>query len=440
MLHRLTTRFGFSQGRIRLGMWSGMLLTMLLVSTPLLWAGTYTDSAHGSNDDGVYRTNIGSAPPVGFGYARGNCAHCHEQHASIAGSEPDPVTGPAAYAIFAPNFDTAVQTNPYAEGDNFCFYCHNGSGSAQQVTNYDYSRNFGCGTLGPTSILGAVNQLSYHNLYDIWVFAGNKYSSWFKGQNNPCAACHNPHLARRNWANPQDTSFAAISRPGDHFNLWGTTETMAASYTTRYEPPYCAGTFTDREPAGSADAATGRANTPDYVAFCTECHNTTDTIASTTLGTNIRPIDWSAGGDKHGLRDMDGGLDIRGPYGSAGDYVLSCMDCHEPHGSENVMLVRSRVNGEDLGTTIASFNGIAWGYLCRRCHEDDLSNSSSADTDTENAWEYVHHLAPDAPFNQSMCRSCHSGPQQQPINCDDCHYHGANISVTAGGGGSRRAF
>ncbi len=421
---------------IRLGLPLLALSLIALPSTPE--AGPYTDSAHGTAAIGVYRANIGDAPPNGFGYSRGNCAHCHEQHSSIAGSEPTPVTGAVGFALFARNFNTARQTNPYSEEDNFCFYCHNTSGSAQQVSNYDYSKNFGCGpTVGPTSILAAMNQHSYHNLYDINRFAANTFS-WHKDFSNPCNACHNPHLARRNWASPRDPSQTAISRPTDHFTLWGTSETMAASYNTNYEPPFCSNALSDREPAASADASSARAATPDYIAFCTDCHNTTNSIASTTLGKNVSQINWSSNGDKHGVAGDSPGDTIKAPYLATGTYVLSCADCHEPHGSQNLMLVRTRVNGGELGGSIAEENSNQWSYLCKRCHMDDsdaveaglpFSWQVSAE---ENSWRYVHHSADDAPFGGPLgrCFNCHGQGPPSPISCGTtnlaypCHSHG----------------
>ena len=49
--------------------------------------------------------------------------------------------------------------------------------------------------------MAAFNQASYHNLYDIWNFLSNNatYSAWFAKRGNPCSACHDSHLAKRNW-------------------------------------------------------------------------------------------------------------------------------------------------------------------------------------------------------------------------------------------------
>ncbi len=413
-------------------------------------AGSYLDSAHGSATDGVFRPVIGNSPPAGFGYSRGNCAHCHEQHASFAGSEPAPVTGAMPFALFATNFDSARQTGPYAEADSFCFYCHNDSGSVQPVTNNDFSAAFGCASVDTTSIMSTMNQTSYHNLNDIRNFSTGRFA-WFKGDSSPCDSCHNPHLAKRNWTVPDDPTLSVMSRPTDHFKLWGTIETMGSVYNTRYEPPYCSTGLTDREPGAGSDAISGRNATPDYVAFCTDCHNTTDTIFSTGLGRNLLPIDWSNTGDKHGLLPMDGGLDVKPPFGTGGDYVLSCLNCHEPHGSPNVMLIRRWVNGSALDGTIATYQTPDWSYLCKKCHLDDKDAEDAglyppAYNGQPNIWRYVHHVSADAPYGGSLagvqCNLCHPPGPPGPINCDNCHYHGAVINITVGSsaGTSRRAF
>ncbi len=405
---------------------------------PSLFAGDYLNSAHGSGSGGVFRPVIGNNPPAGFGYSRGNCAHCHEQHGSIGGSEPLPTTGrPSTFTLFADNFNTAQKTNPYSEADNFCFFCHNNPASAQSVLNYDYSQVFGCGPQGTNTIKAAVNQLSYHNLYDVWNFSKSQFP-WFTSYSNPCNSCHNPHLARKNWANPRDPSFSALSKPDDHFALWGTSETMDSSYNTKYQPPYCSSSQTNYEPASSADAAAGRTATPDYVAFCTTCHSTTNTLFSTTLNRNLKTIDWSASGDKHGLRAMNGSVSTIAPYDTpAGgtDFVLSCLDCHDPHGSANTMLLRRRVNGSDLSGLITSSDTTDWGLICMKCHKDD----NEAGIGDANSWEYVHHKVSDAPYLQFQCRRCHSGGGMggSSIPCQECHGHNS-VAIKADRDGNYR--
>ncbi len=426
-----------SWSRLRSGLLVTTLCSLGFFIPGNIQAGPYMDSAHGSATDGVYRATIGDPPPAGAGYSRGNCAHCHEQHASIEGAEPFPANGPAAFEIFAPNFNTAIQTAPYSEADNFCFSCHNSTASVQQVQNRDYSETFGCDSTGagPTSIMDAMNQKSYHNLYDIWSFSRNQFG-WFRDDSNPCGACHNPHLARRNLANTRDPAFSAISKPTDHFSLWGQTQTMGSVYNTAYEPPYCSSTL-NREPDASSDGLSGAANTPDYVGFCTDCHNTSTTISSTVLGT-VTQIDWGLNGDKHGTAGDSPGDTIKGPFDPANTYVLSCTDCHEPHGAPNIRLLRRRVNGGSLAdatdtpANILNPDTNEWGYLCRRCHMDDYDATQAQlpgytySTGEKNKWEYIHHLASDRPYVQKQCGWCHpgGGMNPPPIRCNKCHLHG----------------
>lgn len=397
-------------------------------------AGSYRDSAHGNALYGVNRSDIDSRYGA---YASGNCAHCHELHASLEGTDPLPHSGPVAHALFAPEFNTDRIRNFYQESDNFCFYCHSET-SGQMVRNQDYSVTFGGGIAGtgPQSIMTAFNQASYHNLYDIRVFLDNSpiYSSWFARRGNPCSACHDPHRARRNWdsAQPGFPLVSAISRPG-MTTLWGETEVMSSYFG--YEAPYA---FAEnREPAG-VGLEDGE-NTPDYVTFCVTCHNADTELWSTTLNRNLKRINWSDIGlnqDKHGKLTRGGAVSLREPYAAAAalksNFVLSCLDCHEAHGSDNIMLLRTRMNGEELGGRIDTTETL--GLACARCHQDDLTatttGGSAVGTGEAGRWQYVHHQAPDAPYpTAGQCGVCHGpGGGSSPIDCGSCHGHGMNDS------------
>ncbi|MHB1013793.1 MAG: hypothetical protein ACYC2W_00740 [Desulfurivibrionaceae bacterium] len=419
------------------------LFCLLLPAVAL--AGGYLLSAHGSTTAGVARPTMISA-----GYGQGNCAHCHEMHASLGGVEPAPAGGaPSPYAVFAQNFDTTFTANPYLQGSDFCFYCHNSTGSVQQVTNQDYSATFGNGdSTGPQSIMAAFNQASYHNLADIKTFLSNNSSTypWFSSSySNPCNGCHNPHLAKRNWYSGL-TGFplnSAISKPTGHFSLWGESQLMSA-YTNSYDAPYVTyqSTYSTsyREPAG-VGAANG-SKTPDYSGFCTDCHTSTATIYSTTLGRNLKMIDWTSAGDVHGgFARYSSAISNRDPYAhdaATSNFVLSCLDCHEPHGSPNIMLLRRRINGENLEGNITTTN--VMGYVCRRCHLDD--KGAAAGTNTLNKWQYVHHLASYHPYTPNQCGFCHGsgGPTPPPIPCGNCHGHGMTDSWAGSRATGNKAF
>ena len=391
-------------------------------------AGSYRDSAHGNSEYGVNRSSIDSRYAA---YSSGNCSHCHELHASIEGSNPLPEGEPAPHALFAPAFNAERTQGPYLETDNFCFYCHSET-TGQQVRNQDYSVTFGGGIAGtgPQAIMSAFNQLSYHNLYDIKMFLESSptYSAWYARRGNPCSACHDPHRARRNWdsAQPGFPLISAISRPGSN-SLWGEAEVMSGFFG--YEAPYAFGE--NREPGGVGQE--DGENTPDYVTFCTSCHNADNDIWSTSLNRNLKRINWNDIGlnqNKHGKLARDGSVSLREPYASASmlksNFVLSCLDCHEPHGSDNIMLLRTRINGQNQSGIVNSLENL--GFSCVACHLDDLK--AEAGTGEANRWEYVHHLAPDAPYEPSgQCGQCHGpGGGSSPINCGYCHGHGMTDS------------
>lgn len=444
-------------------LFAGIFFQTTLFYLPAL-AGDYLLSAHGDSSAGVNRSSLS-------GYSVGNCAHCHEQHASVNSAEPSPTSGaPSAYALFADNFATSATTTPYSESDNFCFYCHTNSSSLQVggISNLDYATTFGSSTTGsPTGIFEAFNLNSYHNLNDIAIFSEPNFS-YFTSSSNPCTGCHNPHIAKRNKANVSDPSYTAISRPTDHDNLWGddlgtnATDTERMSWSilddNDYQPPYVTPGST-YEPGGIPEDST---KTPDYNTFCIDCHNTSDTIGSTSLGRNLFEIDWWTTGDpdKHGSDPADVSRDTGNPYASSvalpnDNYLLSCLDCHEPHGSPNSFLIRQSVNGSgsddsiiftdpDLYDPIDSLDDYTldgttcnlaldtgpgtppMGLLCGKCHPD-----------TE---KIVHHDADDGPYIKSKSSGntftdgcgCHNGDTPiTKISCEQCHFHGSIVYIPA---------
>jgi len=410
----------------------GLAMAMVFSHGHSALGGSYRDSAHGNSSFGVDRSTIDGKFSE---YAAGNCAHCHEMHASLNGVEPAPAGGAAYHALFADNFNSTRTQNLYVVSDNFCFYCHS-EDSPPQVANKDYSEAFGGATVGsgPQSIMTAFNQTSYHNLYDIWNFLlGSTAYPWFADTDNPCSACHNSHLAKRNWdpGQPGFPLLSAVSRPDNHGSLWGETQVMSAYLS--YEAPHAFSQ--NREPAGVGDQ--NGSNTPDFVGLCSSCHNSANTIWSTTLNRNLKTINWGNSGtgpNKHGELTRDGTDHFRDPYATAAslksNFVLSCLDCHEPHGSENVVLLRRRINGESLEGAVDSTD--AMSFVCKRCHMDDLE--AAAGTGEADRWEYVHHLATDAPYAEAVCSNCHSlADGSSPISCGNCHGHGMDDSWAPSG-------
>jgi hypothetical protein len=382
-------------------------------------SGPYLDSAHGSSSYGVKR----SAQDFPTDYTRGLCAHCHEQHASIGGVEPDPTgttqtTGPAKYELFRDLFTR--------QGSMFCYSCH-GTGDTQVQTlsqQFNYSRiaggdNNNCPTDiretfrfvdnsgNPRSNCGS-NVGSAHFLDDIRDFLRNRWGlDDAKVNIDPCSGCHNPHRAQRDpHTSPgrigaDGKLVSSVSRSSQHtdlmmWELWGDDDTERMN-KYNYQPPYRYNSTNTYEPDG--DATNDASRTVDYVSFCTDCHNTDPNQPwSTRLTRDLRQIDWSANGDIHGMAApqtcCDKG-DKKPPYSEGVNYVLSCLDCHEPHGSPNEYLLRQEVNSIQV-PTITTLG--RWYNFCSSCH-------TNLNTPLQKHVGGILLIDPDS-------------------NCIGCHYHG----------------
>jgi hypothetical protein len=375
-----------------------------LLAWGIAYAGTYADSAHGHTTYGVDRTSTSQ-------YTQGHCGHCHEQHASIAGVEPEPARPfgdpPDEYLLFNTNFTD--------QSTNFCYECHVDSGGYQagNIINRSYSYNFGGNTsagsydmdieeaFGHTTpgsgsshyLPDFVSQILGQTLRDA---DGNTWS--LPADINPCDACHNPHIVQRNYPVSEVGGLlaTAVTRPSDPDNLWGDDATERMDQVGDYQAPYWYSSTTNYEPGNNA--VEDGSNLPDYVRLCSDCHNQYNTIYSENPRLprgprNILKIEWgpadtSVTADAHGEYNGSPSKLIE-PYNSfniaTGHVTLGCLDCHEPHGSPtNIYLLRTSVNGKDV----------------------------SVDAETDANW-------------LNFCQnSCHGSRHDSKSGCPTCHRHG----------------
>jgi hypothetical protein len=398
-----------------------------VVCLPGASAADYASSAHGNTDPGYGVNRSGCQygdPPMSC--PAGSCSHCHDTFAPT-------ICGVNDFMLFAAN------------DNDFCLKCHENTTNymVTPIVNRGYSFRAGGWTSDLVDDIREVfDSTSKHNLGDIKTFINGKWG--YNADSNPCTACHNQHLAQGDPPNDPDFTKSAdtrgwpVSRPRDHdgvWELWGDdpSEKMNDYSSSDYQAPYRYGSTSAYEPDGSG--TTDGSNLTDFNTFCTDCHNTTYTIYSTSLGRNLRQIDWDA--EKHGKGDADGALDeMRNPYDAVMGKILSCMDCHEAHGASNVYLLREEVNGEELDGAITSFTPFCslpgtdgnqeLGWLCRRCHKDDSNYGGVV-----NQWKFVHHYTnytPDAPYARTRCYKCHWTASGEPMSCRCCHYHGSQTT------------
>ena len=190
--------------------------------------------------------------------------------------------------------------------------------------------------------------------------------------------CHNPHTAQDNYPVTVYETLGgvntAIRRPLHYqdysSNLWGDEDYSHSGFDERkhdlspdYQAPYYLGK-TSYEPAG--DDTYDGSNLPNFGRFCYDCHEYSN-VYSQEHGRNLCALNFNSSAHL-GVSANGGGFGIlEAPYSEAsrGVYILSCTDCHEPHGSTNECLLRETVNGTS-GIDIPSSE--QWYYWCGACH------------------------------------------------------------------------
>lgn len=149
-------------------------LLLGLISLAVIWAkpataGTYASSAHGGTGtpaNGLSRTATTA-------YLPGNCAHCHEAHASINGSEPNPTGGPDPYLGMALE-------------QNLCHECHKTGGTSDSVPT-------------PDNVYTDITKTYNHDatLSDALHRFDEDFDNFTTSPHVECTDCHNSHVARK---------------------------------------------------------------------------------------------------------------------------------------------------------------------------------------------------------------------------------------------------
>ena len=381
-----------------------LLTTLLMAVAVLMWVLTcggsvataldidfdfHDDSAHGNSLEGVDR--------LGAGHDIGDCAHCHDTF-------DDSICGVKPLMLFKVD-------NPDSQTNNLCFECHKSDGTAQQVINEDYGATFGGGTPMFTSIYDAFNPTgtyaSSHGLATVKSWVRNRGTwepdTWITDDTNACLMCHDPHFSQKNF--PVEASGyggvkTAIRRADkvkklgsgqdDTHMLWGDESVAAGNVKeilserwTSYDYQAPLRGDSGYEPGPEDSSVHDGSNLVDFVWFCGyQCHR-----KSSVPG--VQQVNWSVATDTawggtpsaHGkLAGNGGGFGVlKPPYGNGYDsddrlargFMLSCTDCHEPHGSTNHALLRTTVNGVSGLSSGGPGSGpnSRWTYFCEACHE-----------------------------------------------------------------------
>jgi len=367
-------------------------------------AGTYKSSAHGSNTTGLYRNAGGvnwlNAP---YSYSRGNCAHCHEEHASMGGAEgipPAAATGsPSVYLGFSVE-------------ENLCFGCHNVAvpvGSATDKIKTDTDKAYGHGTGTTLNILG----ISARHRANETSVTGVSTSAHVE-----CTDCHNPHVARTGNHTAAGVNGNAITGPSP---LEGVSGVDFSPYPSTWA----------NVTSWSAAGATAYATATKEYRICFKCHassnsNTDDWDGNpaganaakewTDVGLEFNPANASFHPIITGIANSTSAwkagaiaaAKLVAPWnanGGLGTQTMYCSDCHKsdsavagPHGSATKWLLTgtntawpytsAANNGTNAGTFFTPNNYTtgsgATGLFCLNCHTS-LSNPPHLNTSQHKA-------------------------------------------------------
>lgn len=347
-------------------------------------AGTYRDSAHGGSNDptfqqGAERTSTISNPA-------GNCAHCHEQHATLGGS------GPADYLLF----DTLA-------GNVMCTTCHsstplnNADDLASQFVPAKTAQH------DPNSALGLVE----------------------------CGDCHNSHVAQ----NITHDTLASTNLVGSNSPLLSVVGTSVSAWVAGVPP---GGGF---EALGSATFASANPITMEYQ-LCFKCHS--GLLDATALNLNVytefnpnnaavHPV--ATEGQNWKNLFLIGNPGALNPTWNGANRKIYCSDCH---GSETVTDPQGP-HGSTIKYMLKAGNPVGvppnLDALCLICHQDPSVTNNSGWNDPNplgfpqwGLWvnpPYPGFVVNPRTANQAPPAGPHSlaqhVPPANPAGCIACH-------------------
>lgn len=351
---------------------------IFLSTSGLAWAGAYADSAHGTK---VTRTATANA-----GFPVGSCAHCHEQHASVAGVE------------HAPN-NSLMFTG--LTGDAFCNSCHDGSETVKDIATNWNNGDFGHGVRGAGMV---------------------------------CADCHDPHFsnpvhataADQNWVQPPNPPDPTGGSYGSIVGTVGVEPTwpdpgIPAGGSATPESQLAPTSFTLKDPIEyeyqlcfkcHSDPAVNPYN-PKSVA---EMNNATGDL--TLVAAQFNPFQIS----HHPVTtdpanpdwDTNAAAGLIGPWASNPNARMYCTDCHgDPvSGAAGSHASNAKYMLKDSGSPLNANAPDCFDNLCLTCHHSEYNGGGKA---LSSPWSHGSNAAHQyegeaAGDNRIGCLACHGGP------------------------------
>lgn len=363
----------------------------VLLFAAAVYAGPYTDSAHGNTTTGVTRQTIDNKYAT---FGKGNCAHCHEQHASLGGVEPTP-NSPAGPAV----------SLGFAIEQDLCFECHDANGPAPSKTDVASLFNLKTYKHGKNGTSGT----DYMETYDNRHKPTEKVLADFDASNRhaECADCHNPHEVTAanplsgatgltvtnggNWVSPSyPASVAKVTNRDNQYQIcfkchsdwagFGTGTNQALEFNTNNY------SYHNVEGAATPPSSDSYGNFNVGTSTQTDASSTNWTLGNyvyammpryASFGTDYGTTPWGAGTPHYSLRNV----------------TMICSDCHGDstststpqgvHGSDrkNFLKIPPGSPFTTWDNTISIQNrGNCW---CFNCHDPSFKRSGFSGSDGE---------------------------------------------------------
>jgi len=306
--------------------------------------------------------------PQAGAYVAGECAHCHEPHASFGGLEPPPEFGGDAGP------DKYFLMKEYGASANYatlCWYCH-------ENINYNPSLGGGAGYWGFYHGKAVYEDSSHYKSSvfswpgttgdPVTIFPRSSRSSLPSGNQGSCLNCHSPHGIREGGTSTAfDTT--AVPTSSTNYHLAANNESVSADY------------LIPRQLIAWEEA------------LCENCHDGTPAInikgeidkrgAYTGSGTTDggggsgHLVDYTALAGRHTAAE---GNEVT-QKASPGDLRhVECYDCHNPHVVNDVTAMPPYVSGRLQKVSGVLSDGVTailpaqYEYeICFKCHAASAS-------------------------------------------------------------------
>jgi hypothetical protein len=415
-----------------------IILITSLIPLPV-WAQTYTSTLHGTSANR-------SAVEATFPYTtNGLCAHCHDQHASIGGTEPTlpSAQGPSYYSLFQDNYGSAT--------NDLCYACHD---------TFTIS--------GMTLEYGRYGIYQGSTKYDASIHSTSASMDWSPDASPPgppfgpnstltdpgnCHNCHNPHGYDDGNGLVPHMLFARDSQTGDSpeyemgceschdGSQGGATKDVRAQLNKTYAHP--THDYNDRHSLPeSGSASFGPANRH---AECVDCHNPHTVVSSTkhvagTTGNAVSDVlkyVWGVQPSWTSIWTQPISFTVRKPpaYNDGAQYEYQiCFKCHSRYG----------LGADNDGTAndgiYPSITPVTAGGIVTDQAMEFNPNNKSAHPIAVTLNNQTGSYAPKALEAVQLKAPWNVNPGNQTMYCSDCH--GSDDETTSANGphGSSRKY